>query len=187
MKKFLFGLVILAAAAMAPAAFAGNTVVFSSVQGDVILPISPPTNAGATPGALDNTTVGATTPATGSFTTAATSGLATLNSVKVDTGTKTATATGTTTATATLDKNSGKVTSASLTTAAGATYVLTLTSSAIAAADQVYVSVATAGTGTPSVTHVEPGVGSVVINIQNIHASAAFNNTIVISYFVVKA
>lgn len=107
-----------------------------------------------------------------------------------DEGTKTATATGTGgTGTATLSKVSGKVTTGALTTAAAATHVLTLTNTKIAATDQVYVSVCkgTATTGTPTVADVAPAAGSVVITIQNIHASAAVNGTLVVSFFVVKA
>jgi len=105
-------------------------------------------------------------------------------------GTKTATATGTGgTGTATLNKESGKITTGALTTAAAATHVLTLTNSKIAAADQVYVSVCkgTATTGTPTIADVLAAAGSVAITIQNIHASAAVNGTLVVSYFVVKA
>ena len=111
----------------------------------------------------------------------------TSTSVKVDTGTKTAAATGTTTATATLNKNSGVVTSASLTTAAGATWVLTLTNSAVAATSIVLATVGTAGTGQPTIANVVPGAGSVAITVQNIHASAAFNNTISVSFVVFQA
>ncbi|MBZ9873093.1 hypothetical protein LB542_19790 [Mesorhizobium sp. BR1-1-9] len=111
-------------------------------------------------------------------------------SVSLDSGTKTATATGTgATGTATLNKVSGKITTGALTTAAAATHVLTLTNSKIAAADQVYVSVGkgTATTGTVTVADVLPGAGSVVITIQNIHASAAVNGTLVVAFMVVKA
>lgn len=47
-------------------ALAGNTAFFTSKNGDVTFPISPPANG--QPGALDNTSVGATTPAPGNFT-----------------------------------------------------------------------------------------------------------------------
>lgn len=106
-----------------------------------------------------------------------------------DDGTKTATATGTGgTSTATLSKTSGKVTTAALTTAAAATHVLTLTNTKIAAGDTVLVTVGkgTATTGTPTVADVTPGAGSVVITIQNIHASAAINGTLVIGFLVIK-
>jgi len=103
----------------------------------------------------------------------------------IDTGTKTASATA---GAATLNKSAGVITSEALSTAAGATYTLTLTDSAIAATDQVFASVAygTSTTGTPCVTRVKPGAGSVVIVIQNIHASAALNGSIKISFFVLK-
>lgn len=110
----------------------------------------------------------------------------TASQITLDTGTKTATATGTTTATATLNKKSGKITSASLTTAAGGVYTLTLTNSAISAASIVLASVATAGTGTPAITKVVPGSNSVVIQVQNVDASVAFNNTLVISFAVLQ-
>lgn len=106
-----------------------------------------------------------------------------------DQGTKTATATGTGgTGTATLNKTSGKVTTGALTTAAAATHVLTMTNSKIAAGDTVLVTVGkgTATTGTPTVADVTPGNGSVVITIQNIHASAAINGTLVIGFLVLK-
>lgn len=51
-----------------------NTVLFSSKTGDVTFPITPPTDGGDTPGTLDNTAIGSTTPAAGSFTSLAASG-----------------------------------------------------------------------------------------------------------------
>lgn len=103
----------------------------------------------------------------------------------IDSGTKTATATS---GAATLDKSAGVITSEALSTAAGASYTLTLTDSQIAAADQVYASVryGTSTTGTPSVTKITPAAGSVVIVVQNVHASAALNGTLKISFFVLK-
>lgn len=107
-------------------------------------------------------------------------------SVAVDSGTKTATATA---GAATLNKNSGKITSEALTTAAAAEYTLTLTNSAIAAADHVFASVAygTATAGTPVITRIKPAAGSCTILVKNDHATAAFDGTIVISFLVVKA
>jgi hypothetical protein len=142
-------------------------------------------NLAVTSGSLNSTPIGATTPSTGAFTTVSSTGLSTLNSVKVDTGTKTAAATA---GAATLNKNAGVITSESLTTAAGATYTLTLTDSTIAAADQVMASVqlGSATTGTPTIATVTPAAGSVVIVVQNIHASAALNGTIKISYVTFK-
>jgi len=120
-----------------------------------------------------------------SVTTLTASGKITGGSLVVDTGTKTASATG---GAATLNKDAGVITSEALTTAAGATYTLTLTNSSIAAADQVFASVqyGTATAGMPCITRVTPGSGSVVIIVQNIHASAALDGTIKIAYFVLK-
>lgn len=106
-------------------------------------------------------------------------------SLQLDTGTRTATATA---GAATLAKTSGVITTEALTTAAGATYTLTLTNSKIAAADQVYVSVAngTNTAGMPVVCTVTPAANSVVIVLQNIHASAALNGTLKISFALLK-
>lgn len=104
-------------------------------------------------------------------------------SISPETGTATATA-----GAATLAKVAGKITSETLSTAAGATYTLTLTNTKIEATDLVFASVAygTASAGTPAITRVTPAAGSVVIVVQNVHASAALNGTIVISFFTVK-
>jgi hypothetical protein len=108
-----------------------------------------------------------------------------------DSGTKTVTSVGTSgTGTATLSKTSGKITTPTgITTAAGATHVLTLTNTKIAAGDIVLVTVGkgTATTGTPTVADVTPAAGSVVITIQNIHASAALNGSIAVGFLVIKA
>lgn len=103
----------------------------------------------------------------------------------VDKGTKTATATA---GAATLSKSAGKITTEALSTAAAATYTLTVTNTRVAAADQVFVSVAngTNSAGSPQVQSVAPGAGSFVVVIRNAHASAAFNGTLVVSFFVVK-
>ncbi len=141
---------------------------------------------------INGTVIGATTPAAGVFTTldATTIGSitppnTTVSQVHVDTGTKTASATA---GAATLNKMAGVITSEALTTAAGADYVLTLTNSDIAAADQVLASVqyGTTTTGTPAVATVATAAGSAVITVQNIHASAALNGTIKISFVVFK-
>jgi hypothetical protein len=87
---------------------------------------------------------------------------------------------------ATLNSICGTVTSESLTTAAGATYTLTLTNAFIAAADIVLVSLGTASGGTPVITSVTPAAGSVVIVVQNIHASSAFDAALEFNYVVVK-
>lgn len=91
---------------------------------------------------------------------------------------------------ATLNALVGKVTSEALTTAQNAFYTLTLTNSEIAAADIVLVSVGngTNTQGTLMLGHVTPAAGSVVIQVQNKHASAqALNGTIVVSFVVLKA
>lgn len=105
--------------------------------------------------------------------------------LRIDNGTKTATATS---GAATLNKFSGTITTESLSTAAGAVYTLTITDSAITATDIVTASVAlgTATTGMPDVTTVTPAAGSVVIKIQNIHASAALNGTLKVSFASMK-
>lgn len=128
---------------------------------------------------------GASTLAAVSATTVTGSGLATVATLKLDTSTKTASATA---GAATLAKAAGVITSEGLTTAAGDTYTLTLTNSTIAAADQVFASVSlgTATTGMPVVTTVTPGVDSVVIIVQNVHASAALDGTIKIAFMVLK-
>lgn len=99
--------------------------------------------------------------------------------------TKTATAA---TGAATLDMPSGVVTTESLTTAAGAVYTLTLTNTCIAAKDIVLVSVGngTNSAGSPALTTVTTAAGSVVIKVQNIHASAALNGTLTIAFAVIK-
>lgn len=131
-------------------------------------------------------------PGDGQFTTLEVSGLSTLGPViaeelEVDTGTKTAAATA---GAATLNKSSGVVTSEALVTAAGASYVLTLTNNKIAVGDLVFASVqyGTSTTGTPCVTKVDTStISTAVVTIQNVHASAALNGTIKVSYFVIKA
>ena len=96
-------------------------------------------------------------------------------------GTKTATAVS---GAVTLNKMSGTITTESLSTAAGATYTLTITDAAILATDLPLASVAfgTSTTGSPAVVTVTPGAGTLVIKIQNIHATAALNGTLKITF-----
>jgi hypothetical protein len=103
----------------------------------------------------------------------------------VDNGGKTATATA---GAATLAKTAGVITSESLSTAAAGTYTLTITNSTVAAADQVFASVAngTNAAGLAEVATVTPGAGSIVVIVRNAHASAAFNGTLKISFLVIK-
>ncbi len=123
---------------------------------------------------------GAVIGTTGTF-----SGLASAGSMQLDTGTKTATASA---GAATLAKDAGVITTEALTTAGLAAYTLTLTNSAIAAADQVFVSVqnGTNTQGTVVVGTVTPAAGSVVILIQNVHASQALNGTLKIAFMTLK-
>ena len=121
-----------------------------------------------------------------SVTTLTTSGLATVESAKLDTGTKTATATA---GAATLAKSAGKVTSESLTTAAGAAYTLTITATGkVAAADQVFASLAngTNTQGNPVIVRVTPGANTITVVVHNFHASQALNGTLVVSYMVLE-
>ena len=89
---------------------------------------------------------------------------------------------------ATLNHQTGVITSESLTTAAGSTYTLTLTNSKIAAGSVVMAQATLGGAtaGTPHVTKITPGSGSVTIVVANIHASAALNGTILVAFQVVK-
>lgn len=95
-------------------------------------------------------------------TAAATSGAATLNTVK------------------------GVITSEALTTAAAAVYTLTLTDSKIAAASVVMASLAngTNTQGIPVIEKVTPAAGSVVITVRNNHASQALNGTLKVAFAV---
>lgn len=87
---------------------------------------------------------------------------------------------------ATVDTQTGTITTEALTTAAGATYSFTLTNKLIATDSHIAVTVGkgTATTGTMTVTWITPSTGSCVIIFQNIHASAAVNGTITISYVI---
>jgi hypothetical protein len=80
-----------------------------------------------------------------------------------------------------------QITTEALTTAAGATYTETLTNAEIKADSMVIATVkyGTSTTGTPVVTRITPANGSVVVILQNIHASAALNGTIVIDIMVI--
>lgn len=93
---------------------------------------------------------------------------------------------GATTTAATLNNSSGLVTTASSTAAAAATHTLTLTNNLIEVGDLVFANVATSGNGSPIVGKITVTAGQVVIVINNVHASAAFNAALVIGFFVVK-
>jgi hypothetical protein len=100
-------------------------------------------------------------------------------------GAKKKTATGTSNA-ATLNAPYGVVTTESVTTAAAATFTETITNDDVAATDVCIASVTTAGTGTPAITKVTPAAGSLVVIVQNVHASVAFNNTLKIAFACFK-
>jgi hypothetical protein len=90
---------------------------------------------------------------------------------------------------ATLNAKSGKVTSEGLTTAQNGVYTLTITNPSVKATDIVFASVAngTNTQGSPVVTRVQPGAGSLVVLVANLHVSAqALNGTIVVSFMVVS-
>lgn len=78
------------------------------------------------------------------------------------------------------------VTTESVSTAAGATYTETVTATPVTAASLCFASVAAGGTGTAAVAKVTPAAGSLVIIVQNIHASVAFNAALVITYACFK-
>lgn len=101
----------------------------------------------------------------------------------LDFGTATATS-----GSATVNTLAGLITTESLTTAAGAVYTLTVNNNKISSSDLIFVSVNNGSNtgGSPTLTTVSPANGSFVVKIQNIHATAAFNGTLVVSFFVVK-
>lgn len=77
MKKTLLAVAsaaVLIAASIS--AYGGNTVFLTDRNGQITFPISPPNRANSTPGAIDNMTIGATTPAAGTFTLISTGGQA---------------------------------------------------------------------------------------------------------------
>lgn len=82
----------------------------------------------------------------------------------------------------------GFITTESLTTAAGATYTLTVTNSQVAAGDHIDVEIA-GGSNSAGIAvkgRVTPAAGSFAIQVMNLHASAAFNGTLILSYSVKK-
>lgn len=68
-RKFVVGAAILAAllAVVTTASHAGNTIFLTDRNGQLTFPISPPNRANSTPGAIDNMTIGAVTPAPATF------------------------------------------------------------------------------------------------------------------------
>jgi hypothetical protein len=87
--------------------------------------------------------------------------------------------------TATLNATTGKITTASLSTAAGSTYTLTLTNSVVAVGDLVFASVqnGTNTAGIPTITTVSTSTANqIAFTIHNSSSSAAFNGSLVISF-----
>lgn len=84
----------------------------------------------------------------------------------------------------TLNTVVGTITTVSSTLAAAAEQAITLTNSNITADSIVMMSASTAGTGTPAIVKIVPAAGSVTFTLKNVNASAAFNNTILISFVV---
>ena len=89
----------------------------------------------------------------------------------------------------TLSAYIAKVTTEALTTAGLAQYTLTITNDKVVAADMAFVSLAngTSTQGTPLVSRVTCGAGTLTIVISNEHATLALNGTLVVSFSVIKA
>ncbi len=97
------------------------------------------------------------------------------------------TSTGTAVTGAVIDNaQAGVITSEALTTASAASYTLTLANNRIKADSLVIVSIGngTNTAGLPVLSTVDPASGSVVIVINNQHATAALNGTLTITYIV---
>jgi len=89
----------------------------------------------------------------------------------------------------TLNADYGVVTSAALTTAAGGTATITVANSFVKAKSVVSVAISggTNTAGTPLIASAIPSAGSLVINIYNAHATAAFNGTLAVSFNVLDS
>lgn len=87
----------------------------------------------------------------------------------------------------TLNAIAGKITTETLTTAAGDPVTLTITNSEVAATDIILVTRngGTSDEGTPE-WKVTPGSGSFAILLENRHASAAFDGTFIFGFLVIK-
>ncbi len=87
---------------------------------------------------------------------------------------------------ATLNAQTGTITSEAITTAAGAAYTLTLTNSFVTAGSVVLVNIKNGSNsqGIPTPGRVTEADGSVVVIVNNLHASQAFNGTIKIGFSV---
>lgn len=87
----------------------------------------------------------------------------------------------------TINQPSGRITTAALTTAALTTGSIILTNSLITSSSKVFVSLNVyAGTGTPLISIITPGTGSVSIKFYNAHATVALNAAMTIDFLVVN-
>lgn len=89
---------------------------------------------------------------------------------------------------ATLNRYAGRITSESLTTAAAGEYTLTLTNDRIEATDIILwtVGYGSSTTGTPGQGGCTVSAGQAVFTVTNLHASAAFNGTLVVGFNIYK-
>jgi hypothetical protein len=88
---------------------------------------------------------------------------------------------------ATVSQSIGKITTESLSTAAGANQAITITVPGMLATDIIFLTL-NGGTDTNGSVEMKAvaGAGSFVITLTNRHASAAFNGTFIIAYMIVK-
>jgi len=86
----------------------------------------------------------------------------------------------------TLNRQSGKITTKSLTTAADAFYTITLTNSLITTSSKIFVTYAggTVAAGRPLVYSTIAGSGSVPIIILNLTGAGAFNGTVILDFVI---
>jgi hypothetical protein len=85
---------------------------------------------------------------------------------------------------ATINHNSGVITTEALTTAHGAEYSMVVTNNNLTATSAVVASVqnGTNTTNPVAISSITPAAGSVTIKVVNLHASAALNGTLIISF-----
>lgn len=90
--------------------------------------------------------------------------------------------------TVTINNGSGTITTAALSTAAGATQTIVLNDSRIAVGDMIQATLDPNGSaGTPIVANVAITAGVATIVVQNIHASAALNSAVKIYFLINKS
>lgn len=86
----------------------------------------------------------------------------------------------------TLNRQSGIITTKSLTTAVNAEYSFTLTNSLIVSTSKVFCEIRTGSLsqGTPIIRAANPGTGSATIVFRNIDPTNAINGTVIFSYVI---